>query len=76
LKDYRESQLDLSDALMTGKFISSAKKAAVFAEQRMAEHFGSIHVESAARALFEDYLASDPLKVLRQDLHRVYKDEN
>lgn len=76
LKDYRESQLDLNDALLVGKFISSAKKAAAFAELRMAEHFGTIDVESAARALFEEYLAKDPLKILRQDLRRALKDNN
>lgn len=76
LKDYRESQLDLNDALLAGKFMSSAKKAAVFAEQKMSERFGYINVEASARALYEEYLAKDPLKVLRRDLRQAYKAED
>jgi hypothetical protein len=72
LKDFKESQLDLRDALVRHNLVMSREQAEQIAFDVMKKKFGDVDVEAKARSLYKEYRAIDPLKnlmsVLEADL--------
>jgi hypothetical protein len=76
LKDFKESQLDLRDALVKHNLVMSREQAEQIAYEVMKKKFGPLDVEAKARALYKEYRAIDPLKNLTQVLEADLKSED
>lgn len=68
LKDFKESQLDLRDALVKHGLAKDAEEAERTAYKIMEKKFGAIDVEAEAKALYREYQQIDPLKSIIRSL--------
>jgi hypothetical protein len=68
MKDFKEGQLDLAEALVKGGFSPDLPTAEKYAGQIMTQKFGPMIPEERARELYKYFQSRDPLGAIAKDL--------
>lgn len=70
LKDFKESQIDLAEVIVSSGYEKNPEKAMELSYEIISQKMGEVNVESSAKQYYQEFIEQNPLQGIRENIER------